>query len=53
MTRIAKTMREKLHDHWGQNNVAPWLIILADAADERGTKPAAESIGYGGHIESL
>jgi len=45
MTRTVKTMREKLTAAWGENPAA-WLVALADAADERGTKPVAESIGY-------
>ena len=45
MTRNVKTMREKLVKAWGENPEA-WLIALADAADDRGTKPVAESIGY-------
>ncbi len=45
MTRTAKTMREKLTAAWGEYP-ASWLVALAEAADERGTKSVAESIGY-------
>lgn len=45
MTRVVKTMREKLNAAWGENPDA-WLVALAVAADERGTKAASESIGY-------
>lgn len=45
MTHSLKTMRAKLDAAWGENPAA-WLIALAEAADARGTKPVAESIGY-------
>ena len=45
MTRAIKTMREKLTAAWGDAPDA-WLVALADAADDRGTRPVAESIGY-------
>lgn len=38
-------MRVKLYDAWGDNPEA-WLLALADAADERGSKAVAVSIGY-------
>ncbi len=45
MTRASKTMLEKLADAYGEKPEA-WLTALAAAADERGTKDVAVSIGY-------
>jgi len=45
MTRAKKSMSEKLTAAWGETP-APWMVALAAAADDRGAKLVAASIGY-------